>query len=120
MQYAKGFIGTRWAASDPNSDPLLFTVEIRGVGENEWKLLKDKVTEALSVLGSHGLSGWRVSGPVTASDSPGIRRREALTARLEGQLRTGIDNTPPKVSALAATRARRQVTSEVARSGRAQ
>src|ERR1022692_747919 len=33
MQYAKGFIGARWAASDPNGDPLLFTVEIRGTGE---------------------------------------------------------------------------------------
>src|ERR1017187_3077287 len=45
MQYAKGFIGARWAASDPNGDPLLFTVQIRGTGETEWKLLKDKVAE---------------------------------------------------------------------------
>src|SRR5262249_13559803 len=28
MQYAKGWIGARWSASDPNGDPLVFTIEI--------------------------------------------------------------------------------------------
>src|ERR1039457_483213 len=45
MQYAKGFTGARWAASDENGDSLIFTVEIRGVHETNWKLLKDKVRE---------------------------------------------------------------------------
>jgi hypothetical protein len=30
MQYAKGYIGTRWAASDPQQRSLVYTVEIRG------------------------------------------------------------------------------------------
>ena len=45
MQYAKGFMGTRWNASDENGDTLVYTVQIRGANENEWKLLKDKVRE---------------------------------------------------------------------------
>src|SRR5262249_31438013 len=45
MQYAKGYVGARWLASDPNGDSLINTVEIRGANETEWKLLKDKVTE---------------------------------------------------------------------------
>jgi hypothetical protein len=45
MQYAKGYVGGRWLASDPNGDPLMFTVEIRGANETEWKLLRDKLAE---------------------------------------------------------------------------
>ena len=45
MQYAKGAIGARWVASDDNGDTLIYTVEIRGVNETAWKLLKDKVKE---------------------------------------------------------------------------
>jgi hypothetical protein len=104
MQYAKGYIGTRWAASDPNNDPLVFTVEIRGVGENEWKLLKDKVTERYLSWDSTAYPDGEYRVRVTASDAPGNPPAEALTARLEGSP-FWIDNTPPKVTALAATRA---------------
>ena len=46
MQFAKGFIGARWAASDPNGDPLVYTVEIRGENENRVEdCCKDKVRE---------------------------------------------------------------------------
>src|SRR5262249_16497315 len=45
MQLAKGYVGARWLASDPNGDSMAYRVEIRGVNENEWKLLKDKVPE---------------------------------------------------------------------------
>jgi hypothetical protein len=104
MQFAKGFIGTRWAASDPNSDPLIFTVEIRGVAETEWKLLKDKVTERYLSWDSTAYPDGEYRIRVTASDAPGNPPAEALTARLEGSP-FWIDNTPPKVTALAATRA---------------
>ena len=46
MQYAKGI---RWEfagrSSDPNGDRLIYKVEIRGVQEREWKLLRDKLKE---------------------------------------------------------------------------
>ena len=45
MQFAKGFVGARWVASDPNGDSLIYTVEIRGVNETEWKPLKEKLPE---------------------------------------------------------------------------
>jgi hypothetical protein len=44
-QYARGFTGARWAATDDNGDGLVFTIEIRGVQEAEWKLLKDRLRE---------------------------------------------------------------------------
>jgi hypothetical protein len=103
MQYAKGFIGARWSASDPNGDPLVFTVEIRGTGETEWKLLKDKVSERYLSWDSTAYPDGEYRVRVTASDAPGNPPAEALTARMEGSP-FWIDNTPPKVSALTAAR----------------
>jgi sugar lactone lactonase YvrE len=103
MQFAKGFIGTRWAASDPNGDPLVFTVEIRGTGETEWKLLKDKVTERYLSWDSTAWPDGEYRVRVTASDAPGNPPAEALTARMESSPFL-IDNTPPKITALASTR----------------
>ena len=104
MQYAKGFIGARWLASDPNGDPLVFTVEIRGTGETEWKLLKDKVTERYLSWDSTAYPDGEYRVRVTASDAPGNPPAEALTARLESSP-FWIDNTPPKITALTAARA---------------
>jgi hypothetical protein len=103
MQFAKGFIGARWAASDPNGDPLVFTVEIRGVGETEWKLLKDKVPERYLSWDSTAYPDGEYRVRVTASDAPGNPPAEALTARVESSP-FWIDNTPPKISGLAAAR----------------
>jgi hypothetical protein len=103
MQFAKGFIGARWTASDPNGDPLVFTVEIRGTGETEWKLLKDKVTERYLSWDSTAFPDGEYRLRVTASDAPGNPPAEALTARMEGSP-FWIDNTPPKISALAVAR----------------
>jgi SMP-30/Gluconolactonase/LRE-like region len=99
MQYAKGFIGARWSASDPNGDPLVFTVEIRGTGETEWKLLRDRVTEHYVSWDSTAYPDGEYRVRVTASDAPGNPPAEALTARMESSP-FWIDNTPPKISAL--------------------
>ena len=45
MTLAKGYLGARWLATDPNGDALSYNVEIRGVHETEWKPLKDKVAD---------------------------------------------------------------------------
>jgi sugar lactone lactonase YvrE len=103
MQPAKGFVGARWSAQDPNGDPLVFTVEIRGAGENEWKLLKDKVAEKYLSWDSTAFPDGEYRIRVTASDAPGNPPAEALTARLESSP-FWIDNTPPKISGLAAAR----------------
>ena len=104
MQYAKGFVGARWSASDPNGDPLIFTVEIRGAAETEWKLLKDKVTEKYLSWDSTSFPDGEYRLRVTTSDAPGNPPAEALTARLESSP-FWIDNTPPRITALTATRA---------------
>jgi sugar lactone lactonase YvrE len=103
MQFAKGFIGARWLASDPNGDPMIYTVEIRGLNETEWKLLKDKVTEKYLAWDSTAFADGEYRLRVTASDAPGNPPGEALTSHMESAPFT-IDNTPPKITGLAATR----------------
>jgi WD40 repeat protein len=103
MQFAKGHIGARWLATDPNGDAMLFTVEIRGVNETEWKLLKEKVAERYLAWDSTAYPDGEYRLRVTATDAPGNPPGESLTARNESAPFL-IDNTPPKVTGMGATR----------------
>jgi hypothetical protein len=103
MQYAKGFLSVRWTASDPNSDSLVYTIEIRGVNENEWKPLKDKVTEKYYSWDSTAFPDGEYRLRITASDAPSNPPGAALTARAESDPFM-IDNTPPKITGLTASR----------------
>jgi len=102
MQYAKGFIGARWAAADDNGDTLIHTVEIRGVQETTWKLLKDKVKEKYLSWDSTAFPDGEYRIRVTSSDLPSNPPAEALSTSAESDPFL-IDNTPPKIAKLAAT-----------------
>lgn len=103
MQLAKGYLGARWVAGDPNGDSLIYTVEIRGVKETEWKLLKDKVSEKYISWDSTAFPDGEYRLRITASDVPSNPPAEALKAQLVSEPFL-IDNTPPRISALTATR----------------
>ena len=99
---------------------MVFTVEIRGVGETEWKLLKEKVSGALSLVGFHCVSGWRVPG---AGDGVGCAGQSA------GGGADGADGRQPVLDRQyaaedhgdwRATRAGGQGAGEVACGGRAE
>ncbi len=101
LQYAKGFLGARWAARDENGDDLVSKLEIRGASETEWKLLKEKIADKHLTWDSTAFPDGEYYLRVTVSDSPDNPADQALTARLESD-RFTIDNTPPEISALAA------------------
>ena len=103
MQAAKGWVGARWTASDANGDSLLYTVEIRGANETEWKPLKDKLAEKYYSWDSTAFPDGDYALRLTASDAPSNTPSEALTARMESDTFV-IDNTPPKIAALSAVR----------------
>ncbi|HLK47551.1 MAG TPA: hypothetical protein VKT49_05420 [Bryobacteraceae bacterium] len=103
MQPAKGFIGARWMASDPNGDSMVYKIEIRGAGEREWKLLKDKVPEKYYSWDSTAFPDGEYRIRVTASDAPSNPPAEALRGSLDSEPFI-IDNTPPKITGLTATR----------------
>jgi hypothetical protein len=103
LQYSKGAIGARWIAVDDNGDSLIYTVEIRGAAETEWKLLKDKVRERYLSWDSTAFPDGEYRLRVTASDLPGNTKEDALSGRLESEVFI-IDNTPPRITGLAGTR----------------
>lgn len=109
LQYAKGFRAARWAATDPNNDTMLFTVEIRGVNETEWKLLKDKVRERQITWDTTAYPDGDYVLRVTASDAPGNPPGQELTSRFVSDPFT-VDNTAPVISGLAGTASGNRLT----------
>jgi hypothetical protein len=104
MQYAKGHIGARWLASDPNGDALQYKLEIRGVNETVWKLLKDDLKDAAFSWDSTVFPDGRYLLRITASDAPDNPPDQALSAVLESE-EFVIDNTPPVVTIQSSRRA---------------
>jgi hypothetical protein len=97
MTWAKGQIGVRWLATDDNGDTLQFKVEIRGVNETAWKLVKDKIRERYFSWDSAAFPDGKYIVRVTASDEPSNPPDQALTSVRESDPFT-IDNTPPEVT----------------------
>ncbi len=102
LQYAKGYIGARWAASDENGDALSFRVEIRGEQEGQWKLLKDKLREKHLSWDSTAFPDGRYRLRIIATDAPDNPPDDALSAELTSDVFL-IDNTPPEITELQAS-----------------
>lgn len=101
MNYAHGWAGARWKALDENGDTLVYKIEIRGVGEQNWKPLKDNLHEARYTFDSTSFPDGEYQVRVTATDSPDNPPAEALTSSLESEPFL-IDNTPPEITGLTA------------------
>lgn len=102
LTYAKGYMGARWSASDENGDDLIYKVEIRGVKESAWQLLKDGVKEKYISWDSAAFPDGEYTLRVTASDSPSNPKDQALEDSLVSDPFL-IDNTPPRISNLTGT-----------------
>jgi sugar lactone lactonase YvrE len=96
LNYAKGFESARWLATDENTDTLVYRVEIRGVKESGWKLLKENVKEKYFSWDTAAFPDGEYVLRVTASDSPSNPPDQALTASLVSDPFL-IDNTPPQI-----------------------
>lgn len=103
MQYAKGWQGVRWAAADENGDSLIFTIEIRGDKEKNWKLLRDKIYERYYSFDSAAFPDGDYRIRITASDAPSNTPDDALTTSEESDVFT-IDNSPPRITNLRSAR----------------
>ncbi len=102
LNYAKGHQAVRWSAFDEDGDSLCYKVEIRGVKESGWQLLKDAVKEKYLSFDTTAFPDGEYVIRVTASDSPSNPRDQALEGSLESDPFL-IDNTPPQILKLAAT-----------------
>ncbi len=94
-------VTVRWAAHDDNGDDLLFRVWYRGVGEANWRLLRDEVSERFVSFDSTALPDGRYEVKVEASDAPEHVAADTLTGERVSAAFT-LDTTPPVPSGLAA------------------
>jgi hypothetical protein len=97
LQYAKGYLTLRWSASDPNSDPLIYKVEIREQKSNHWIQLKDKLQDRFYAFDTTAFPDGQYIARITASDAPGNVPGNALASSLESDSFT-IDNTAPEIT----------------------
>jgi sugar lactone lactonase YvrE len=102
LTWSKGVIGARWLAADDDGDSLSFKLEIRGVNETGWKLIKDKIREHYYSWDSTAYPDGKYMVRVTASDDPSNPPDQALTASLASEPFL-IDNTAPEISSLQGT-----------------
>jgi hypothetical protein len=101
-QRDKSAVTVRWAAHDDNGDDMMFAVWYRGVGEKNWRLLKDKISDKYLSFDAALLPDGVYEARVVASDAPDHTDPETLTGeRVSNQF--VIDTTPPVPGTLAAT-----------------
>lgn len=101
LNYSKGSQAARWKAGDANGDSLVYTVEIRGRGEKDWKLLKDEVTARHLSWDSQAFPDGEYQLRVTAADAPSNVPAKALRHMLESDWFL-IDNSVPRITELRA------------------
>ena len=101
-QKDKTAITVRWIAHDDNGDDLMFAVWYRGVGEANWRLLKDKITEKAYSFDSALLPDGSYELKVVASDAPVHTDAEALKGEKVSEVFV-VDTTPPVPGVLKAT-----------------
>jgi hypothetical protein len=94
--FQKGARTLSWQASDPNDDSLVYKVLYRTLGDDEWHLLAEDLTQPYYTIDGNRLPDGEYLFKVIASDSPGNPSGLALTDD-EATDAVEIDNTPPAV-----------------------
>jgi outer membrane protein assembly factor BamB len=108
-QKDKTAVTVRWMAHDDNSDDLMFAVWYRGVGEANWRLLKDKISDKSYSFDSALLPDGSYELKVVASDAPVHMDAEALTGERVSEVFV-VDTTPPVPGILKAEVVARGIT----------
>jgi len=91
-----------WQADDPDNDRLVYTLQVRGEGEREWKALKQDLTDNTFALEADALADGRYRFRVIASDRLSNPPSQTRESDLESPP-VLLDQTPPRVT-LAAPR----------------
>ncbi|HYG99949.1 MAG TPA: hypothetical protein VD837_12520 [Terriglobales bacterium] len=92
-------IAVRWSTHDDNDDQLAYSIYYRGDGEQNWKLLQDKLIDRFYWFDAGLLPDGGYTVRVIASDAPSHSPEEALSDENEST-RFEVDTTPPQVQDL--------------------
>lgn len=101
-QRDKSAVTARWLAHDDNGDEMMFAIWYRGVGEKNWRLLKDKVADRFFSFDSSLLPDGSYNVKVVASDGPAHTDADALMGERESPVFV-VDTTPPVPGTLTAS-----------------
>ncbi len=97
--YQRGARSLQWIADDRNGDKLEYTLYYRGVNEQNFKLLRDKLRDNFFTLDGLALADGRYIFKVVAQDTPS----NPLALALSGEIISDaieVDNTAPQVVAI--------------------
>ncbi len=101
----KGYMSVVWTAHDDNEDELTFALYVRGEGEKNWRLLKDKIEQHHYSWDSTTMPDGAYYLKLVATDLPSNPAGQALTAERESE-RFEVDNSQPAIQNLRATAAK--------------
>ena len=94
--FQKGARTLTWQATDPNDDTLAYKVFYRTLGENEWHLLADNLSQSYYTIDGNRVPDGTYLFKVVASDAPSNTKEIALSDdRISDAIE--IDNTPPAI-----------------------
>jgi hypothetical protein len=94
--YQRGARSFQWQAEDRNGDTLEYAIYYRGVNDQNFRLLKDKVRDTFYTIDGATLADGRYLVKVVASDGPDNPVDQTLTGERVSEP-VDIDNTPPVV-----------------------
>jgi sugar lactone lactonase YvrE len=94
--FQKGSRTISWQASDPNDDTLVYSLLYRTLGDNDWHMLADNLSQAYHTIDGNRLPDGTYFFKVTTSDAPGNPSALALTDEKVTDA-VELDNTPPAV-----------------------
>jgi len=97
----RGYESVLWSAHDANDDDLIFTLYYRGEGEQNWRLLKDKLTQRYYSWDTSTMPDGAYYLKIVASDFPSNPTGQALWAERTSE-RWEVANTPPRIDNLRA------------------
>jgi hypothetical protein len=96
--YQRGARSFQWQAEDRNGDTLEYAIYYRGINEQTFRLLKDKLRDTFYTIDGATLADGRYIVKIVASDGPDNPLDQKLTGERISEP-VDIDNTPPIVRA---------------------
>jgi hypothetical protein len=97
--YQRGARSFQWQAEDRNGDTIEYAIYYRGINDQTFRLLKDKLRDTFYTIDGATLADGRYVIKVVASDAPDNPAGHKLTGeRLSEPV--DIDNTPPVIKTM--------------------
>jgi hypothetical protein len=100
--YQRGAVSLQWTSEDRNGDKLVFDVYYRAVGDTEFKILREGISDSFVALDGQSLADGQYVFRIVAKDNPSNPEMLALSGEKTSNPIT-IDNTAPVVSVVSNT-----------------